>query len=69
MIQKIHACNRMNFSSTVNEVIRAVLNFFFFFNKNISHAPKAQKAKKAPKASKAQKAKKRKSANKNKKCA
>ena len=30
-------------SSNVNELIRAVLNLFFFFYKNISHALKAQK--------------------------
>ena len=51
MIKKIHACNKMNFSSNVNEVIRAILNplfhFFFFFYKKILHAPKAPKAPKA----------------------
>ena len=26
VIKKIHACNKMNFSSNINEVIRAVLN-------------------------------------------
>ena len=26
MIKKIHACNKMNFSSNINEAIRAVLN-------------------------------------------
>ena len=60
-------------SSIVNEVIRAVLNsFFFFFYKNILHTPKAQKAQKAQKSQKAQrrnrekhkKHKKHKSANK-----
>ena len=35
-------------SSNINEVIRAVLNFFFFYEK-ISHTPNAQKAPKAPK--------------------
>ena len=34
------------FSSNVNEVIRAVLNSLFFYEK-ISHAPKAPKAPKA----------------------
>ena len=43
----------MDFSSNKNEVIRAVLNFFFFFCKKISHAQKAQKALKAIKALKA----------------
>ena len=28
MIKEISACNKMNFSGNVNEVIRAVLNFF-----------------------------------------
>ena len=45
--QKIHACNKVNFSSNINEVIRAVLNFLFFFYEKISHAPKAKKAPKA----------------------
>ena len=46
MIKKIHACNKMNFSSNINEVIRAVLNslFFYFFYEKILHAPKAPKA-------------------------
>ena len=39
MIKKIHACNKMNFSSNINEVIRAVLNFLFFLKK-ISHTQK-----------------------------
>ena len=36
-------------SSNINEVIRALLNSLFFYEK-ISHAPKALKAPKAPKA-------------------
>ena len=36
-------------SSNINEVIRAVLNFFFYFNKKILHTQKAQKAQKAQK--------------------
>ena len=35
---KIHACKKINFSG--NEVIRAVLNSFFFFYEKILHAPK-----------------------------
>ena len=71
----------MNFSSNINEVIRAVLNPLWFFYKNISHATKAQKAEKAPKHQKLQKHQKHKKhknptnqkyktlqANKNKKC-
>ena len=50
-------------SSNVNEVIRAVLNSFFFFYEKISHAPKAPKYKDATK----QKHKTL-QANKNKKC-
>ena len=37
MIEKIHICNKMNFSSNINEVIRAVLNFLLFFYEEISH--------------------------------
>ena len=48
MIKKIHACNKMNFSSNINEVIRAVLSSFFFCEKNLL----AQKAQKAPKSTK-----------------
>ena len=48
MIENISACNKIDFSSNVNEVIRAVLNFLFFYKK-ISHVPKAQKAPKAQK--------------------
>ena len=50
-------CNDWKFSSNVNEVIRAVLNFLLFFYKKISHAPKAQKAPKVPKAQKRNQAK------------
>ena len=58
MIKKFHACNKMNCSSSVNEVIRAVLNsLLFFFYKKISHAPKAPKASKAQKAQKCNQAK------------
>ena len=45
MIKKDY--NRINFSSNINEVIRAVLNFFFY--KKISHAPKVLKALKGTK--------------------
>ena len=50
-------------SSNVNEIIRAVLNSIFFYEK-ILHAPKAPKAQRHNQA-KAQNAK----TNKNKKCA
>ena len=43
MIKKIHACNKMNFSSNINDVIREVLNFSLFFYEKISHAPKSTK--------------------------
>ena len=43
------------FSSNINEVIRAVLNFFFFFYEKILHARKVQKAQKAQKAPKSPK--------------
>ena len=42
-IKKIHAFNKMNFSSNVNEVIRSVLKSLFFYEK-ILHTPKAPKA-------------------------
>ena len=48
VIKKINACNRMNFSSNVNEFLRTVLNSFFY--KKILHAPKEPKASKVPKA-------------------
>ena len=40
-------------SSNINEVIKVVLNFLFFFYEKILHALKAQEALKAPKAPKA----------------
>ena len=53
MIKKIHACNKMNFSSNINEVIRAVLNsLIFFLTKRFRTHQKAQKATKAPKSTK-----------------
>ena len=57
MIKKVFACNKMNFSSNVNEVIRAVLNSFFY--EKILHARKAPKAPKIPKALKAPKTQRR----------
>ena len=45
-------CDNCKFSRSINEVIQAVLNFLFFYEK-ISHAQKSQKALKVPKASKA----------------
>ena len=42
LIKKIHAFNKMNFSSNVNEVIRSVLNSLFFYEKML-HTPKAPK--------------------------
>ena len=55
IIKKSHACNKNNFDSNINEVIRPVLNFLLFFYEKISHTQKAQKSQKAPKAQKAQK--------------
>ena len=43
MIKEISACNKMKFSSNVNEVIRAVLNFFLRKEFACTKAPKAQK--------------------------
>ena len=42
----------MNFSSDINEVIRANLNFLVFFYKKIWHSQKAPKAQKVQKAQK-----------------
>ena len=44
--KKIHAFNKTNFSSNVNEVIRSVLNSLFFYEKML-HTPKDQKHKDA----------------------
>ena len=45
VIKKIHACNNINFSSNVNEVIKVVLNSLSFFTKKFH----AHKHKEAPK--------------------
>ena len=45
-IKKTHTCNRMNFSSNVNEVIGAVLNSLYFFYRKTSRA-QAQRRNKA----------------------
>ena len=44
-------------SSNVNEIIRAILNFLFYFYKKISQAQKLQKGHKAQKTKKARKRK------------
>ena len=44
----IKICHKHSDSSNINEVIRAVLNSFFFYEK-ILHAPKALKAQEAQK--------------------
>ena len=44
-LKKLHACNKMNFSSNVNEVIKAVLNSLFFITKRFHMHPKAKKHK------------------------
>ena len=51
VIKKIHACNKMNFSSNLNAVIRAILNplFHFFFTKRFCTHQKHQKHKDATK--------------------
>ena len=48
VIKKLHACNKINFSSKINEVIRTILNPLFFYE-NISHAQKTPKALKSTK--------------------
>ena len=52
---KIRACNRMNFSSNINEVIRAVLNPFY--TKRFSTHQKHQKDQKSQKAQRRNQAK------------
>ena len=47
MIKKIHGCNRIKFSSNIVEVIRAVLNFLFFFMIRFHKHKRALKAQKA----------------------
>ena len=64
--QKIYACNRINFSSDINEAIRAVLNFLFFFTKRFCTHQKAPKAPKALKALKGIKTPRKKHKNANK---
>ena len=49
---------KLDWSSNINEVIRAVLNFLFLFYKKILYAPKSTKSTK--KHQKAQKVQKRK---------
>ena len=46
MIKKIHACNKMNFSSNINEVIKVVLNPLLFFTKRFRTHKKHKKHKK-----------------------
>ena len=51
-------CDNWKFSSNINDVIKAVLNFLSFFYEKILHAQKStkkhQKAPKAPKSTKTQ---------------
>ena len=49
MIEK--DCDNWKFSSNINEVIRVVLNSFFFYKKNL-HAPNTPKAPKSTKSTK-----------------
>ena len=53
VIKKIHACNKINFSSNINEVIRTVLNFLLFFMIRSHKRKKALKSLKAIKELKA----------------
>ena len=60
MIKKIHASNKMTFSSNVNDVIKAVLNSFFLrkdFTRTQKHKDRTEQKHKTLQA------------NKNKKCA
>ena len=66
MIKKIHASNKMTFSSNVNDVIKAVLNSFFFLRKNFT---RTQKHKSTKHKDRTEQTHKTLQANKNKKCA
>ena len=48
-------CSLLLTGSNINEVIRAVLNFFFFFYEKISHAQKAPKSTQSTKSTKSTK--------------
>ena len=54
MIKKIHACNRVNFSSNINEVIRAILNSLFFLRKDFART-KSTKSNKSTRSTKSTK--------------
>ena len=47
MIKRIHACNKIKFSSIINEVMRAVLNFLFFIflPKDFAHTKRTKSTK------------------------
>ena len=55
MIKKVHACNKMNFSSNINEAIRAVLISFFFLQKDFTPTKSTKSTKKQKKHQKAPK--------------
>ena len=51
MTEKIYACNKMNFVSNINEVIRAAVNslFIFFLQKDFARTKSNKKYKNATK--------------------
>ena len=55
MIKKVHACNKMNFSSNINEAIRAFLISFFFLQKDFTPTKSTKSTKKQKKHQKAPK--------------
>ena len=56
MIEK--DCDNWKFNSNINKVIRAALNFLFFFYEKILHEQKSQKEQKTQNAQKVQKTQK-----------
>ena len=65
VIEKIHVCNKMNFSSNINEVIRAVLSSFFL-RKEFACTKSTKSSKKHQKPQKLRNATKQKYKNANK---
>ena len=57
VIKKVHGCNKMNFSSNINEAIRAVLISLFFLQKDFTCTKSTKSTKKHQKEQKRNQAK------------